>query len=78
MENQRVCDGKCQNCNLIQQSYCSAVRIYALMEHEQNLLARVSKIEEALSALDNRLKGENLIIAQGGGGAVKVSENTSI
>lgn len=76
MENAKVCDGKCQNCNLIQQTYCSAVRLHALMEHEQELFSRLSRIEESVNVLEKRLKPEDLIIAQGGDGAVKVSETT--
>lgn len=70
----RICDGQCQNCNLIQQSYCSAVRLHALMEHENILFSRLAHLEEAIDALGRRLTSEELIIAQGGDGAEKVSE----
>ena len=69
----RVCDGQCQKCTLVQQTYCSAVRLHALMEHEQLLFSRIEHLEEAIDALGRRLAGENLIIAQGGDGAEKVS-----
>ena len=77
MENTRVCDGKCQNCNLIQQTYCSAVRLHALMEHEQEMFSRLARIEESINSLGKRLQPEDLIIAQGGDGAEKVSETTN-
>ena len=73
MENAKVCDGLCQNCNLIQQTYCSAVRLHALMEHERDLFNRIASIEEKLDAIVKR--PDNLIIAQGGDGAVKVANN---
>lgn len=74
MENAKPCDGLCQNCNLVQQTYCSAARLHALMEHEQILFSQLSRIEEALNALVKR--PENLLIAQGGDGAEKVANNT--
>ena len=73
MENAKPCEGQCQNCNLIQQTYCSAVRLHALMEHEQILFSRIAAIEEKLDSIVKR--PENLIIAQGGDGAVKVASN---
>ena len=74
METARKCDGQCQNCTLIQQTYCSAVRLHALMEHEQNLFERINHIEEMLAALGK----PNILIAQGGDGAEKVSEEKTI
>lgn len=73
MENAKTCDGQCQNCNLVQQTYCSAVRLHALMEHERILFSRLASIEEKLDAI---AKQPDIIIAQGGDGAVKVANNT--
>ena len=78
METARKCDGQCQNCNLMQQTYCSAVRLHALMEHEPVLFEKIDALEKAVSSLTARLNNEGLIIAQGGGGAVKASEETTI
>ena len=78
METARKCDGQCQNCNLMQQTYCSAVRLHAIMEHEQVLFTKISHMEEAIDALGRRLNSEHLIIAQGGDGAEKVAEESQI
>ena len=75
MDTARKCDGQCQNCTLIQQTYCSAVRLHAFMEHEQDLFARLQRIEQAIDEIDRRMKPDS-IIAQGGDGAVKVAEST--
>ena len=71
----RACNGQCQNCTLIQQTYCSAARLYALMDREQLLFSRLADLEGAINALADRLTPENLIIAQGGDGAEKVSKS---
>ena len=74
MENGRVCDGQCEKCNLIQQTYCSAVRTHAMMENERVFSTRLEHIEEVLSELAKRLGSENIIIAQGGSGAEKATK----
>lgn len=58
------CDGKCSTCNIVQQAYCKLVQF----ETE-----RLDKIEASLTAIEKRLDSE-LIIAQGGDGAEKVTE----
>ena len=66
------CDSKCNTCNIVQQAYCKLVQFRT--EEDAKMSERLVKIEEALTSLDKRLNAE-LIIAQGGDGAVKVSEN---
>lgn len=44
------------------------------MEHEQVLFEKLEHIEKMLSAIEQ----PNLIIAQGGDGAVKVSEESNV
>lgn len=51
----RKCDGKCQNCTLLQQTYCSAARLYAFMQHEPTLFSKIEKMEESLSSIERRL-----------------------
>ena len=75
-QNRRTCDGQCQSCSLIQQTYCSAARLYALMEHEQVLFKRLEQIENTLSSLERKFKQDDIIIAQGGDGAGKRSPET--
>lgn len=53
--NERKCDGQCQKCTLLQQTYCSAVRMHALIQHEPILFSRLEKIEEAMKAIEQRL-----------------------
>lgn len=75
MEASRTCDGQCQKCSLIQQTYCSAVRLYTLMQHEEALFERIGHLEEKMDSLDKRFaQSEELIIAQGGGGAEKATK----
>ena len=74
METARKCDGQCQNCNLVQQTYCASVRLHAFMEHEPVIFEKLEHIEKMLAAFEKT----NLIIAQGGDGAVKVSEESTI
>ena len=69
------CDGKCNTCNIVQQSYCNLVKFKA--EQDKVLYSRLDHIEETIAALDRRLNSE-LFIAQGGDGAEKVSESTTI
>ena len=76
MDASRTCDGQCQKCSLIQQTYCSAVRLYTLMQHEEALFNRIGHLEESVDELSKKLvESEELIIAQGGGGAVKTTKS---
>ncbi|MBQ3984506.1 MAG: hypothetical protein II636_04180 [Bacteroidales bacterium] len=77
METARKCDGQCQNCSLMQQTYCSAVRLHSFMEHEPVLFEKIDSLERAVAALTKRLDSGGLIIAQGGGGAEKASEEST-
>lgn len=69
------CDSKCSTCNIVQQAYCKLVQFRT--EEDTKMSERLERIEEAISALDKRLNAE-LIIAQWGDGAVKVSENLTL
>lgn len=71
----RKCDGQCQMCPLYQQTYCSAVRMYTLMNQQGATHTRLEHIEEALDALTRAVEkiapAQRLItpIAQKGDGA---------
>ena len=78
METAKKCDGQCQNCSLVQQTYCSAVRLNRFMEHEPVLFEKIDALEKSVAKLMARLDNDGIIIAQGGGGAVKASEESTI
>lgn len=66
------CDGKCSTCGMIQQVYCRLVQFRT--DQDAKLMSRLDRLEETVMALDKRLNSE-LVIAQGGDGAEKVSES---
>lgn len=63
------CDGKCATCNMMQQVYCRLVQFRT--EQDAKLSERLDRIEKSLATLNSEL-----IIAQRGDGAEKVSEES--
>ena len=64
--SENKCDGKCQTCNIMQQTYCKLVQFRS--SQDEKLVARLADIEESVKALERHLSSE-VIIAQGGDGA---------
>ena len=46
---QSNCSGDCLKCSFQQQTYCSAQRTYAIMLNQEAIVARLDRLEAALS-----------------------------
>ena len=51
---QNNCSGDCLKCSFQQQTYCSAQRTYAMMLNQEAIVARLDRLEAALSRFDTQ------------------------
>ena len=73
---EKKCDGQCQNCSLMQQTYCSAVRLHSMAQQEQVLLEKIAKLEESITAIEKSLTQKEIALM--GAGAEKAAPITTI